>query len=634
MNGKLKYILTAIAALVLSLVLILPIINLSLAWIAYVNSVSDGELMASSLVNYYHAGDGSEDDPFIITTAGHLYNLIWLQNRGFYDNATFFFEIGDEDHPTSEIDMAGMLADRDGNTGAVPPIGTATSPFRGSFDGNGCVIKNLWVSTDSEDWAEKPISITEAQMNFSTGVGFFGNIKRPENDTTSVVYAGNFILQNIEVTTTLASAQVGLVAGSVDAAMSKIGVKNGIITVKDPTGATIPKTVNSGYVLVGDKSSGTIWSDIPGSDGGSGDLVIAPLGLKDENGNILYNKFTTVPANTVDDVDGCVPGTANYVAGASAISLTSIKPVPDTFKVHNVTHAFDNTINSSNSIQLDKTVQYYTANKANPKTPEAEQLDLSASSLNNNDSVLAYRDYTYSTNRVSTLALQGIKFTTPPTFTNGVQYPKNCIWFKPQNSGTCYISFAPENQSSFYAVSVYKFKKSASNVYTDIHEVEFQLWCDNGTAVLFELEITDTSYEYAIGRNSDGDGNAASFLFLTLAGTNTKPSSSAAEAGLSRLLYQVEFITADKTLATAYPANDADYTPLKSHLSITDLAVAAGSSLSLRFNNVSGIVNYSNNNVTEHVDQANRQSTYTADPPENTTVYPRRVTSKPQTQNE
>ena len=33
----------------------------------------------SSTEAYYHSGTGTENDPFIITTPRHLYNLAWLQ---------------------------------------------------------------------------------------------------------------------------------------------------------------------------------------------------------------------------------------------------------------------------------------------------------------------------------------------------------------------------------------------------------------------------------------------------------------------------------------------------------------------------------------------------------------------------
>ncbi len=69
------------------------------------------------------SGYGTLDNPYIISTVEHLNNIRY-DLRGYYKLA-------------NDIDL---------NNVAFTPIGTATAPFKGNFDGNGHVIKNLSIN--------------------------------------------------------------------------------------------------------------------------------------------------------------------------------------------------------------------------------------------------------------------------------------------------------------------------------------------------------------------------------------------------------------------------------------------------------------------------------------------------------
>lgn len=77
--------------------------------------------------NWFLGGNGTKDDPYIITASGHL-NLINLIEDGYNKYYKLYKDIYIQD----DFQFS--------------PIGTKLNPFNGSIDGNGCTIKNLNVN--------------------------------------------------------------------------------------------------------------------------------------------------------------------------------------------------------------------------------------------------------------------------------------------------------------------------------------------------------------------------------------------------------------------------------------------------------------------------------------------------------
>ena len=135
----------------------------SLAWFARAGGETkkhaDGEI---GLRGYFYAGDGSEEHPYEIVTPVHLYNLSRLQNYGIFPEKSYF-QVG---HIFNEQDGYQCI---DLETGAyvdvldldyfysndpsiyIRPIGSESTPFHGTFNGNGIPIKNLKISGYPED---------------------------------------------------------------------------------------------------------------------------------------------------------------------------------------------------------------------------------------------------------------------------------------------------------------------------------------------------------------------------------------------------------------------------------------------------------------------------------------------------
>lgn len=86
------------------------------------------------------SGSGTSDDPYRIFNADQL-----NQVRNFLGNTDVFFSL------ETDIDLAPWLAENNPYEGWLP-IGTESSPFQGTFNGNGHTISNLTINRPSTDY--------------------------------------------------------------------------------------------------------------------------------------------------------------------------------------------------------------------------------------------------------------------------------------------------------------------------------------------------------------------------------------------------------------------------------------------------------------------------------------------------
>ena len=135
---------------------------------------SNGSYGEVSLRSYYESGTGrmpgtngplDPGDPYIITRPRHLYNLSRLQGLGVYPTETYF-QLGKEGLNGANPALGPLCYKDDGSYETVPfldmsssdynlerivAIGSESSPFYGTFNGNYLEIKNLQVYADPED---------------------------------------------------------------------------------------------------------------------------------------------------------------------------------------------------------------------------------------------------------------------------------------------------------------------------------------------------------------------------------------------------------------------------------------------------------------------------------------------------
>ena len=183
-----------IALIVAIVLLTATLFTVTFAWLAGSNIIKSTVDGGSILTSYFHTGDGSEENPFVITRPLHFYNLIYLYQRleGFADEG-YYFQLGyqllyDEDDQDPDENyyfyrygdngriIAGQYTDvlnmefyndGEGSGGALLPIGTSDVPFLGTFDGKGLTVANLHI-TGSETIGNDTLATSD--------IGIFGYV--------------------------------------------------------------------------------------------------------------------------------------------------------------------------------------------------------------------------------------------------------------------------------------------------------------------------------------------------------------------------------------------------------------------------------------------------------------------------
>lgn len=516
----------AISSLALTCALLLALIGASYAWFADMSKpTQEVGFEATAISSYFAGGDGTKDNPYIITTSRHMYYLAWLQNKKVFQTTTTYFKLD------ADIDMKGQLTGIDTTSGAIPPIGTDSIPFIGHFDGAGHVISNLWISTAPNDWKEQPEGATDQQMTFDgTNVGMFGKISGSGTVT-------NFVLDRVEVTSDInsATATVGLIAGYVDAGshVSEIGVYNGIMSFKNNA------KVSTTYSLIGAcDDENILWEDRPGGDttgGGSGGgegtdedskggaITIIPS-MEDENGNAVFGDITTVTA---------VP-----VAGAAENSAYFVGTIDkDSSNSTSFLDASSSKDGNGNYNYPDKPGSNFYPNFADMPTQTAGQ------------ETPKYKIWQYVENTGSKdyfipgkakavrvpggLAVGDVQSTTVDgksqysvpdsgkvAVHGGLQIPSHGVWFKPLVSGTASIAFFTTDNSNYGRMAVYSCIRDASGNLTGLREEQiFTLPQINKCIVYFEYPVEE-GREYVIGASLSNQNKALGLVALVLAGAS------------------------------------------------------------------------------------------------------------------
>ena len=142
-------------------------------------------------------GNGTEAEPFMLKTADHL---AWFRDYVNVGKTSACAKIADD---VEEIDMSTVCHEADAEKQVAElswtPIGNYSKQYQGTFDGNGKTIRNLFISSTSDE------------------IGFFGyaadcriknitfdnaKVKGNDNSSTGILagYAGSCVIENIKTT--------------------------------------------------------------------------------------------------------------------------------------------------------------------------------------------------------------------------------------------------------------------------------------------------------------------------------------------------------------------------------------------------------------------------------------------------
>lgn len=209
----------------------------SIAWFTVTNGFGVG-ITGSFVEEYFHTGDGTSANPFVITRPIHYYHLVEffqrktrlpgnqrfgtdylyfqvgydLDNDGDlevyeYDNQGIYTGTADSPRYSSNLNMAYYSG-----TNSLMPIGTNEIPFIGSFDGKaseGIVISNLNICcSETVEIDGTPVIRT------ASDIGIFGYVADADgNSNPTVIKDSRFngvTIDLSDVTTTVASSSTGV----------------------------------------------------------------------------------------------------------------------------------------------------------------------------------------------------------------------------------------------------------------------------------------------------------------------------------------------------------------------------------------------------------------------------------------
>ena len=142
-------------------------------------------------------GNGTEAEPFMLKTADHL---AWFRDYVNVGKTSACAKIADD---VEEIDMSNVCHKADAEKQVAElswtPIGNYSKQYQGTFDGNGKTIRNLFISSTSNEIGFFGYAADCRIKNIT-----FDNAKVKGNDNSStgilVGYAGSCVIENIKTT--------------------------------------------------------------------------------------------------------------------------------------------------------------------------------------------------------------------------------------------------------------------------------------------------------------------------------------------------------------------------------------------------------------------------------------------------
>lgn len=492
---KKKFLINLIAV-VIALLLLTAVVIPVYAWIVSDHHISIGDMTGSSVAGYFARGDGTVKNPYVIRRPIHLYNLAWLQYKGYFSSDTCFEFDATVDNKT--IDMSGY---------AIPPIGTVSHPFLGQLNGNGVRIMNVMVSSIYSELT-RTLLVNESQFNVGSNVGFFGTFGDTKSGTFSAS-AGNFYLENIIISTGTNNSTVGLVAGYANSQLDYIGVSNCRIKVASGTSA------KSEYSLIGEIGDEITWDNMPGADRG-GALVIDCRSFTESN--------TSVGGEVIEDAAFYTGTLVSTTSGAAKIYAAADKGT--SINSSDNRRAIGTTSESYAKSSLERmTMRWFRDEQSgNPSIwtgiKKCIRVDVKAFEKEGNG-------YVHSGGLVEVKKADGTT----------MQLPASGIWFKPIASGRFAMVFGYNWDWSLiwirnFQASLFKFTRNADGTVNNA-SIEETVFSFNMNAVgldgaaYFEHYITksdiDQGYEFMISQSTNIASNTgtSALMFLYLPGIST-----------------------------------------------------------------------------------------------------------------
>ncbi|MCR5786841.1 MAG: hypothetical protein K6G28_04000 [Acholeplasmatales bacterium] len=528
-------------------------VSLTSAYAWYVGFVGlrtdSNKIKLQANASYYAGGNGTKNNPYIISNGRHLYNFAWLQDLGYYDEdkdsdeslagiQPYYFKLG------SNIDMSELSYQ--GVQAKLPPIGITQHPFVGNFDGAGYTISNLIVTTDFADVIIKPSSNVLEDKNdtiinnviTTDYLGMFGYIGSKTLKTNLDTEVTNYTLANATVGTSKTNILSGFIAGYADNDISKIGVANSHFDFSIGVTNLSNQNYISNYGLIGDynfQEGAIAWEDKPTKAGvgygSSTDLRQLYISLGSVEGNAI-GKNEAYPFRSETGIK--ISRSSNTIrmnlsAGAKDIETTVTQKAST--NGNNLGYFVGSDIKIyANKSNIDYSKFYYPQDsghslelpynsggvKHNAPSEDivkylTEELTADDGTKYTNGKYLMRMSGSSQIDFINEKGLYAVPNAQVGEWTGNLLVPNRVIWVAPVKTGTMkFVLFNPESKAMGFRL--YKLTRSTPKNYSTYFSAGEQVIECNATllplkAYYFEQEITqediDEGYEYAL---SAGDG--------------------------------------------------------------------------------------------------------------------------------
>lgn len=218
-------------------------------------------LTAESVASYFGGGKGTAEEPYLIKGARHFYNLAWLQYLGEFNKPE-----SDTKDENGRIVLKQYYFQLDNDINmkdyVLPPIGTKTNPFIGSFDGKGHVVKNLVVSDDYSKMTKHPVKasehVTDEVLNDCEIIGTFGVVGLYNNQINNYSISNQInavtqlYLDNVEIVSKRTNVLAGIMCGYSGGSITDCGAHYCKLNLQKNTLKLDNFEKVSKYTLIGD----------------------------------------------------------------------------------------------------------------------------------------------------------------------------------------------------------------------------------------------------------------------------------------------------------------------------------------------------------------------------------------------
>ncbi len=274
------------------------------SWFSQDNNIPQN-LTGASVASYFGGGKGTATEPYLIKGARHFYNLAWLQYLGEFNKPEsntpddkgrmvlkqYHFKLA------NDIDMNGYV---------LPPIGTTTNPFIGSFDGDNHVVKNLTVSDDFSKMTKHPVKaaehVTGNVLNDCEIIGTFGVVGLYDTQISKYSISNQInavtklYLDNVEIVSKRTNVLAGILCGYSGGSITECGAHYCKLNLQKYTSKLDKFEKVSKYTLIGDYDNTRVSGK--GDYGYGSSLDLKKLnemlsGYTDENGKTPFVEGTT-----------------------------------------------------------------------------------------------------------------------------------------------------------------------------------------------------------------------------------------------------------------------------------------------------------------------------------------------------